>query len=90
MIVIEVPNLDAMTAEDLHAFWEKHQNGRKRADLFPTGIRGCRQATVDLANYAINKLTATKCREAGTIDVALNYERICDDIYKALPTWAKW
>lgn len=90
MIVIEVPNLDAMPAQDLQAFWDKHQNGRKRADLFPAGVRGCRQATQDLANYAINKATAMKCREAGTIDVALSYERICDDIYKSLSTWAKW
>ena len=70
-----VPNLDAMDADELMAFWMKHQGGRGYTELL---------------NYASNKATAIGCRSRGEIGWALMYEGICDDIYKRLPDWARW
>jgi hypothetical protein len=85
-----MPNLDAMTREELMAFWVKHQNGRKYLDLFPDGGKGTKRATADLANYASNTATAMRCRAAGAIEGALIYERIADRIYSGLPEFARW
>jgi hypothetical protein len=85
-----VPNLDNDNSLDLMEFWNKHQNGRRYRDLFPKGGRGTKIATEKLADYAANKAAARSCRLNGQIDTALNYERICDLIYKGLPDYAKW
>ena len=85
-----VPNLDAMTHDQLMAFWFKHQSGRNARDLFPEGGKGTRTATGDLACYASNKATAMVCRERGSISVALQYEQIADRIYRELPAAARW
>ena len=85
-----VPNLDGEFADDLMAFWSKHQGGRKSRDLFPGGGKGTRTATAMLANYASNKATAMLCRERGDIRSALMYEEIADRIYDRLPAFARW
>lgn len=82
----EAPNLDAMTHDELMAFWLKHQGGR--ANLF-TG-RGSRTQTGNLACYASNKAVAMGCRLRGDISTALMYEGICDRIYDRLPEFARW
>jgi hypothetical protein len=85
-----VPNLDAMSPDDLMAFWLKHQQGRRSRELFPDGGPQTRTTTNALACYACNKATAMQCRTRGTIGAALLYERIADGIYDGLPAWAKW
>lgn len=86
----EIPNLDAMSVEDLWAFWSKHQRGRAYLALFPEGGKGTRKATGLLAAYACNKAVAMKCRLDGAIDRALVYEKICEDIYDRLGKEAQW
>lgn len=85
-----LPNLDCETPDFLMDFWSKHQGGRGARILFPGGGKGTRRATADLANYAANKATAMRCRAQGEIEVALSYERICDNIYSGLPEAARW
>lgn len=85
-----VPNLDAETdVEKLREFWKKHEGGKRLKDLFPSGGEGTKNATSELANYAINKLTAIQCRLEGKIQEANEYDRVCDLVYKDLPTWAR-
>lgn len=78
------PNLDAMERSELLAFWRKHKEGANYRALFPEGGKGSKNATRKLAAYAINKATAMMLRTGGGIIVALQYERICDDIYATL------
>jgi hypothetical protein len=86
-----VPNLDAMTSDELMTFWMRHQGGRQGyRELFPNGGPGTIRATSKLACYASNKATAMTCRLDGRIDTALMYEGIADRIYNELPDWAKW
>ncbi len=85
-----VPNMDAMEKKDLSAFFIKHEKGRNYKELFPLGGEGTIKATRDLANYAINKVTAIGLRLAGNIAEAQKYEEICEDIYETLPVWANW
>lgn len=85
-----VPNLDCEASADLMAFWKKHQRGLRYLDLFPSGGRGSKSATADLANYASNKATAQQCRLRGDIRSAAMYEDIADRIYESLPEFAKW
>jgi hypothetical protein len=84
------PNLDAMDAAELSAFWVRHHGGIRVKELFPEGGEGTKTATRDLAHYAINKAVAMKCRARGDITAALTYETICDRIYKTLPAFAHW
>ena len=89
----EVPNLDAMLdADEVWAYWIKwHGRGRSIAQqLFPDRPRGYVRALKGLTNYAANKATAMRCRTAGDIVGAQNYERICDNIYDKLPEYARW
>lgn len=83
---------DSMTADELFAFWNQHQRPTKaqRIALFGQAGKGTVVAAKSLANYAANKGTAMQCRERGTIETALQYERICDKIYATLPEFAKW
>lgn len=85
-----VPNLDAMSADDLMKFWFKHQRGWKRTELFPAGGKGTQHATALLSAYASNKATAITCRERGDIEAAMIYEGIADRIYGELPDFARW
>jgi hypothetical protein len=85
-----VPNLDGMSPDELGKFWARHQRGWKRKYLFPVGGWGTSKATAALANYAINKTTAMSCRARGDIQAAEIYEKVCENIYSALPEWARW
>lgn len=85
-----IPNLDDMETDDLRNFASRHTSGRNAAELFDSTGREATAATNDLANYAWNKLTARNCRYDGYIETAQNYERICQNIYNNLPTWARW
>lgn len=84
-----VPNLDAMNADELMTFWMHHQRGRNRKELGLSG-RNSMNTTGDLACYASNKATAISCRLRGDITAAQVYEQICDGIYKTLPSEVKW
>ena len=84
-----VPNLDAMTRDELMTFWMQHQRGRGYKALLGSG-RGRMKATAFLACYASNVATALACRLRGDISTACMYERIADNIYAKLPDYAKW
>lgn len=87
---MDVPNLDAMSEDDLLAFWSRHQRGRNYRELSPKGKSGNKTAVANLANYAANKAAAMACRGRGDIPSALMYEGYCDNIYAALPAYARW
>lgn len=76
------------------AFWNEHKRAtmESRIALFGEHAKdkGAAKATKAYANYAANKATAMECRLRGDIQGALMYERICDNIYNALPDFAKW
>lgn len=86
-------NLDGQNHDDLWAFWKETNSVRpvkKARQLFPSRPTGYVTATKQLGNYACNKAVAMKCRGEGQIQAALTYETICENIYKALPQFAKW
>lgn len=88
----EVPNLDAMTSEDLGAFWAKTHSkpvSVARA-MFPDRPSERRAVVETLGAYAISKVAAMRCREHGKIEKAQRYERACDIYYDDLPEWARW
>ena len=85
-----VPNLDAMTVDELRQFCFKHLHGRKHKELFPKGGQGVITMTNDLSSYAMNKLTAMTLRASGHVRRALEYETICEGIYEYLPEEARW
>lgn len=86
---LNVPNLDAMSADELMSFWARHQRGRGRKKLGLYGP-GSVNTTGDLACYALNKAVAMRCRLEGNIETALMYEGIADRIYQRLPDTVKW
>ena len=85
--IMESQNKDA-----LWVFWELVHNHPKKlaVRLFPTKPRGYVTATVDLSHYACNKSVAINERLKGNIQVAQVYEKICENIYKILPDFARW
>ena len=85
-----VPNLDVIDLDELRYFFNVHKTGRKHAELFPAKPLGAAAVSKDLAAYAISALDARTERAEGRIEQALIYERICQDIYRKLPGWAKW
>jgi len=85
-----VPNLDAMSSEDLMSFWMTYQRGRKYRSLFPNGGPLTKTAARDLACYASNTATAKTLRLQGNIARAVVYEDIAERIYQRLPLFAKW
>lgn len=84
-----VPNLDAMTHDELMTFWMAHQRGRGRKALGLSG-KGSMNTTGNLACYASNKATAMSCRLRGDITAAQVYEQICDGLYKLIPAHVRW
>lgn len=86
------PNFDVMSAPDLRLFAQSYgsKSRKKAADIFPDKPKGFIRAARNCAHYAYNKATAIDCRLRGEIKVALEYEAICDRIYKDLPAWARW
>lgn len=85
----DIPNLDAMSRDDLMTFWSLHQRGRNRRMLGISG-RDSMNIAGTLANYASNKAAAMICRLDGRIADALVYEHICDGLYGMLPENCKW
>lgn len=88
-----VPNLDAMTVEELRDFWRRYHYGAKRKDcedLIGSRCDGYTVIASKLANYADNKAVAMECRLRGDIQAASIYETICDQIYSRLPEDIKW
>jgi hypothetical protein len=77
-------NLDDVNESE--TFVNKHGTLKGRGLSNAIGLHG--EGAVKLANslsgYAWNKVTAATCRRKGKIQIALNYERICDDIYNRL------
>jgi hypothetical protein len=49
-----------------------------------------RKVFLSLANYCEIKSWASEHRAAGRIDIALQCEAECEEIYKHLPEWARW
>ncbi len=87
-----IPNFDAMNPGELTHFWLQHYLGnRARAEkLIGDKRKGYVRICQSLANYAINKETAMRCRKNGDIPAAIVYEKICDGIYDRLPDDLKW
>ncbi len=86
-------NFDCMTHEELMAFYVEingHVPYTMARILFPSQPKDYTRTTVQLRCYAINKAVAMSLRLEGNIKVALEYEAICDRIYKDLPQYAKW
>lgn len=86
-----MPNLDTMSAEELHAFWDKYQRPtRVNAAALVGKIRGYVTLTKDLAHYAINRATSLECRARGDTESAQIYERVADNIYQRIPPRCGW
>ncbi len=56
--------------------------GRRLANLLGFKGRHSVRAADALMNYAQNKRAAFMCRKRGSIQTALQYEKICDRIYR--------
>lgn len=87
-----VPNLDAMSEDELMVFYNKHRlHRRKDAEALVGDKRpGYTNIAGSLAHYSINKAVAMKCRREGNINGALCYENICERIYHRLPEDIQW
>ena len=88
----DVPNLDAMSRDELMDFWMRYQNRQRRADAEALVGRRPNYTTIaaSLGAYAANKATAIACRQRGDIPAAKVYETICEGIYKRLPADLRW
>lgn len=87
-----IPNFDAMTEEDLMAFWKRYTRPtRKDAEaLIGDRRKGFTKIAATLANYACNKAVAMRCRKDGNIRSALIYEQHADLSYERLPADLRW
>jgi hypothetical protein len=87
-----VPNLDAMSLDDLSAFYAKYAHPSLKAAEFIVGDRrkGFTVIVARLAAYAINKSVAMSCRGKGQIQAAQTYEKICEEIYERIPKDLRW
>lgn len=87
----EIPNFDAMTQEELRAFWGKWHVTTQNKAVGLVGNRpdACKVVEV-LATYAINKSTAMGLRLEGKIAEAVKYEADCDLAYERLPVDVRW
>lgn len=56
--------------------------GRKLANLLGISGNGSARLASSLSNYAWNKHAAINCRLKGQIQTAIEYEEICDWIYR--------
>lgn len=86
------PNLDAMPRSEL-AEWAAAIARRPlnmARKLFPAKPAGYVKATRDLLAYADNLIEAQCFRERGAIAAAIEYEAVCERIYKKLPSFARW
>lgn len=88
-----VPNLDAMTSDQLKSFALMYRNPRPEEAVHMTGMaepESAMEAAKLLAVYATNKKIAMENRAAGNIGVAIQHEDECDKIYDRLPENIKW
>lgn len=88
-----VPNLDAMTPDQLKSFAVMYRNPRADEAMHMTGMaepEAAMEAAKLLAAYAINKQIAMENRAAGKIGVAIQHEDECDKIYERLPENLRW
>lgn len=85
----DAPNLDCMSKSDLQAFADT--NAREADDALST-LPELAQATFrrQLVNYAYTKIAAMDYRETGRVDLAMQYEKLCDLSYRTLPTALRW
>ena len=87
----EIPNFDAMTQEELRAFWSKwHITTKKKASLVVGDRPDARNIVEILACYAINKSCAVGLRLEGKIEQAMKYEADCELWYERLPDDVRW
>jgi hypothetical protein len=87
-----VPNLDAMTSDELRTFWGRyHRPTRKDAAALVGHTRkGYAGIASLLANYAINKCAAMRYRRDGDVQGALRYEEACELHYARIPADLRW
>jgi hypothetical protein len=87
----ELPNLDAMTREELLVFWgEWHEASYKQAEKL-VGVRPDASKVVEvLACYAITKAVAIGARLKGDTKSSLMYELECQQTYEQLPSDLRW
>lgn len=89
---LEEFNPDGMCSDEIEqwiAFIGSGQRPRVAKQWFPS-MKDQFRHTRNIRNYLWNKLTAINCRLSGKIQEAMQYEAICDRIYKELPESAKW
>lgn len=87
----QVPNLDAMTTQELWDFWGTYNRPKRSKAVELVGPRkGFTVLCGKLAGYASNKATAQTCRLKGDIAAAQVYESICERIYEELPEDCRW
>ena len=88
---METPNFDAMSQDELRAFWSKWHITTQRKSIKVTGDRAdAREIMEVMACYAINKSCAIGLRLEGKIETALKYEQDCDLAYGRLPEDVRW
>lgn len=89
----DVPNLDALTVDELDKFYACYRRGNNWQDLIDDedlSSIDAQAAVVHLAEYAFHKALAMRARERGAIGSAWENERECESIYKRLPESARW
>lgn len=88
----QIPNFDAMTAEDLFNFALKFRKPSRKAaaELIGDTRDGYTKIARELARYAEAKCVAMKARAKGAIGNALSHEELCDRIYDSLPEDLRW
>lgn len=88
-----VPNLDAMTPDQLRGFIAMYRNPRPEEATKLTG-QPEPETAMDIAKllaaYATNKAEAIESRSNGEIGKALQREEECDRLYDRLPDSVKW
>lgn len=88
-----VPNMDAMTQDQLAAFARMYSSPRPDEASKLTG-QAEPETAMDmaklLASYANNKAKAMESRMNGDMGTALRHEEECDKIYDRLPDSVRW
>ena len=87
-----IPNFDGMMREELMAFWSKYRRPRRKSaeKLIGDCRPGYTNITSLLANYALHKAVAIRCREQGEIRSAQVYEQCADMCYQEVPADLRW
>ena len=80
-------NLDSMSPDSL---WNLHDGIKRHPRLAARELACTVNAARCMANYAANKAVAMKLRSSGSVQRALVYEEICDQLYKELPEGLRW